>query len=183
MLAASAAAFPATTHADLVSAFAAQPADLPSTDGTGECTVGPLDFTCSVASGHHQRGCLSDDDCGTCIGGTNAGAVRSAVSACPGGTCGIPTGTCIGANRPCFLTGSTPGFGDAGTGTLVAKGMGDVPVRDTASPVIGSVSCAEATGSGAINAIYGLPGPQRSHGQGTSVSVRALQAARPARAT
>ena len=38
--------------------------DTPTVIGEGECTIGPIDQTCSVASGHAQRGCTIDADCG-----------------------------------------------------------------------------------------------------------------------
>jgi hypothetical protein len=38
--------------------------DDPDADGVGECRSGPTDQTCSLASGHPQRGCTNDANCG-----------------------------------------------------------------------------------------------------------------------
>jgi hypothetical protein len=104
-------------------------------DGQGECTVGPVTQSCSAASGHAQRGCFVDADCG-------------------GGV-----GSCQLTNRKCFLTG---GFsGKNGTNTLVAVGMEDPPMNDTSSPTLGAVFCIAPTGSSSVNAVAGLPGPGR----------------------
>ncbi len=87
-----------TTVADTVlecsDTFIGDPADQ-----EGLCTIGPVDQTCSVASGHAQRGCSNDVDCG-------------------GGA-----GSCVSPNRRCFLTGG--GATNSGTGTLIAVGMED----------------------------------------------------------
>ncbi|MEO6028809.1 MAG: hypothetical protein ABIR79_18240, partial [Candidatus Binatia bacterium] len=78
--------------------------DTAPVDQEGECSAGPVTKTCSVASGHGQRACGSDGDCG-------------------GGA-----GSCVAANRGCFLTG---GFtGKIGTNTLIAEGVEDPPVND-----------------------------------------------------
>lgn len=105
--------------------------------GEGECPLGPIDNSCTVASGHPQRGCLADADCG-------------------GGLA-----TCQTRNRACLLTGSIPGFGNAGTGTLVADGMADVPVAEVAHPTLAAVGCVGPTGYAPLNNVTGLPGPLR----------------------
>jgi hypothetical protein len=118
-------------------------------DGEGECTSGPLTSACSVASGHAQRGCLNDGDCG-----------------------GGP-GSCESTNRLCFLTGGgsfqPPVAGLIGTDTLIAVGMEDTPVRDVSNPVLGSVFCVGPTGAPAVNNVAGLPGPGRVTLTGTAV--------------
>jgi hypothetical protein len=109
--------------------------DTAPVDGEGECTMGPITTTCSVASGHGQRGCLGNGDCG--------GAA----------------GSCEAASRACLLTG---GFtGKLGTNTLVANGVEDPPTRDTSSPTLGTVFCIGPTGSSSVNNVAGLPGPGR----------------------
>ena len=42
--------------------------DDPDADGVGECRSGPTDQTCSLASGHPQRGCTNDANCGGALG-------------------------------------------------------------------------------------------------------------------
>ncbi|MEO6026730.1 MAG: hypothetical protein ABIR79_07695, partial [Candidatus Binatia bacterium] len=117
--------------------------DTAPVDQEGECSQGPVTKTCSVASGHGQRSCGSDVDCG-------------------GGA-----GTCVAGNRACFLTG---GFtGKIGTNTLIAVGMADVPMNDTASPTLAAVFCVGPTTASAVNAVAGLPGPGRVTIKGTAV--------------
>jgi hypothetical protein len=104
-------------------------------DEEGLCTVGPVDQNCSVASGHGQRGCLTDADCNNIVG------------------------ACQSKNRRCFLTGGgnfAVGFHNTGTGTLIANGMADLPVADTAHPVLGAGFCVGPTGAPAINNVAGL---------------------------
>ncbi len=102
-------------------------------DGEGECQLGPLTKRCSDASGHAQRNCNIDADCG-----------------------GLP-GSCEARNRMCFLTG-IEGYG---TGTLVANGAPSVPVANVASPTLGSVYCVPSSGAPVIDATRGFPGPAR----------------------
>ncbi|MCC6765937.1 MAG: hypothetical protein IT293_14865 [Deltaproteobacteria bacterium] len=113
-------------------------------DGQGKCAEGPIDQTCSLGSGHAQRVCLMDADCG-------------------GGA-----GSCESAVRRCFLTGggTFQGSGYEGTDTLVAAGMADLPVRDASAPTIASVFCVGPTSSAAVNNVVGLPGPGRLTIQG-----------------
>lgn len=114
-------------------------------DGIGVCTVGPTDQACSIASGHGQRGCTSDADCG-----------------------GSPA-SCVAAERSCFPTGGgtfQPTGEHHGTDTLVAVGMADVPVRDAWTPTLASVFCLGPTGAPTINTTAGLPGPGRLRLQG-----------------
>jgi hypothetical protein len=114
-------------------------------DGEGECTGGPIDSMCSVASGHGQRSCFSDGDCG--------GAV----------------GSCEQVFRRCFLTGSAAGFGDVGTQTLIAAGMEDVPINDVSSPTLGAVFCVRHLSTSAVvDVFFGLPGPGRLQLKGTA---------------
>lgn len=120
----------------------------PDGDGEGACTNGPLDQTCSLASGHAQRGCTADDDCG--------GAAE----------------TCGAALRRCFLTGGgtfQPAGTSDGTDTLVAVGMADAPVRDASRPTLASVFCIAPTAAPAVNAVAGLPGPGRLVLEGSAV--------------
>jgi hypothetical protein len=119
--------------------------DTAPVDGEGECDKGPVVNTCSVASGHGQRGCLNDADCG-------------------GGA-----GSCTTTNRLCFLTGDIPGgVGNDGTGTLIANGQEDPPVGDVSHPVLGAVFCIAPTGSSSVNNVAGLPGPGRVTIKGTA---------------
>jgi hypothetical protein len=112
-------------------------------DGEGECTAGPVTSNCSVASGHAQRGCGVDADCGGGIG------------------------SCESANRRCFLTGGLTGKN--GTNTLVAVGAADAPMNDTSSPTLGAVFCVGATNSDSVNTAAGLPGPGRVTIKGAAV--------------
>ncbi|MCC6763832.1 MAG: hypothetical protein IT293_04135 [Deltaproteobacteria bacterium] len=115
-------------------------------DGEGECSVGPTDPNCSVGSGHAQRGCLSDGDCG-------------------GGA-----GSCVVSQRKCFLTGGgtfQPSAFD-GTDTLIAVGQVDTPMNDVSNPTLGAVFCVGPTGASAVNNVAGLPGPARVTIKGTA---------------
>jgi hypothetical protein len=104
--------------------------------------MGPITTSCSVASGHAQRGCTMDAECGGALG------------------------SCESNNRACFLTG---GFsGKNGTGTLIAVGMEDLPMNDVAQPTLGAVFCVAPTGSTSVNNVAGLPGPGRVTIRGTA---------------
>ena len=120
-------------------------------NGEGQCSAGPITQNCSVASGHAQRGCTNDADCG-----------------------GTP-GSCQSANRLCFLTGGgtfQPALaGKDGTDTLIAEGMEDTPVNDVSNPTLGAVFCVGPTGSASINNVAGLPGPARVTIAGTAVGL------------
>jgi hypothetical protein len=121
----------------------------PGGDGDGVCTIGPIDQTCSLASGHAQRGCLNDAACG---GGVNS---------------------CESNPRRCFETGGgnfNVGFHNTGTNTLTAIGMEDTPMADTSHPTLGAVFCVGPTGSSSINNVAGLPGPSRITIKGTAVA-------------
>jgi hypothetical protein len=119
--------------------------DTAPVDGEGECTQGPITTSCSVASGHAQRGCTVDTDCG--------GA----------------TGSCEANNRECFLTG---GFsGKNGTNTLIAVGMEDPPMNDVSIPTLGAVFCVGPTGLSSVNNVAGLPGPGRVTIRGTATGL------------
>jgi hypothetical protein len=114
-------------------------------DGEGACTAGPITQSCSVVSGHAQRGCTTD------------------------GECGGASGSCESNNRACFLTG---GFsGRNGTDTLVAVGMEDPPVNDVSHPTLGAVFCVAPTGSTSVNNVAGLPGPGRVTIKGTALGL------------
>jgi hypothetical protein len=111
----------------------------------GVCPDGPKDSNCSLASGHHQRGCATGTEVADCGG----------------------IGTCVYANRICFLTG---GFSASiGTNTLTAVGMADLPMSDTSNPTLGSVFCVGPTGLAAVNNVSGLPGPGRTTIKGAAV--------------
>ncbi len=117
-------------------------------DGEGACTIGPTDQNCTVASGHGQRGCTSDVDCG-------------------GGV-----GSCESIPRRCFLTGGgtfQPSGQNDGTDTLVAVGMADTPVQDVSNPTLAAVFCVGPTSAPAVNNVAGLPGPSRITLQGQAV--------------
>ena len=120
--------------------------DTAPVDGEGECTGGPVTTHCSVGSGHAQRGCITDADCG-------------------GGA-----GSCVAENRLCFLTGTSTGTGKVGTQTLIANGMADTPMHDTSTPTLGAVFCIGPTGSSSVNNVAGLPGPGRVTIRGTAVA-------------
>lgn len=104
-------------------------------DGEGECVFGPLTKRCSDASGHAQRSCGIDADCG-----------------------GVQ-GSCEARNRMCFLTSiNRVGYG---TGTLIANGAPSVPVANVASLTLGAVYCVPSSGAPVVDATHGLPGPAR----------------------
>jgi hypothetical protein len=115
----------------------------------GSCSVGPVDNNCSVASGHAQRGCSTDADCG-----------------------GV-AGSCETVNRKCFLTGGgTFQAGTrAGTDSLIAFGQEDTPVNDVSNPTLGAVFCVGPTGSSSVNNVAGLPGPGRVTIKGTALGL------------
>ena len=119
--------------------------DDPGSTGEGTCSQGPIDNNCSVASGHAQRGCTFDADCG-------------------GGA-----GSCESANRNCFLTGGFSGVN--GSNTLTAVGMADLPMEDTSNPTLGAVFCVGPTGASAVNSVSGLPGPGRVTIKGKAVGL------------
>jgi hypothetical protein len=119
-------------------------------DQTGGCTVGPTDQNCTVASGHGQRGCGGDVDCG-------------------GGV-----GSCGSFQRSCFLTGGgsfQPSGLDDGTDTLIAVGMADLPMNDVSVPTLAAIFCVSPTGSSSVNAVAGLPGPGRVTIRGTATGL------------
>jgi hypothetical protein len=121
-------------------------ADTAPVDGEGECTAGPVTKMCTIASGHGQRACGNDGECGGALG------------------------SCAAANRPCFLTGTlAPGL--VGTGTLTAQGAVDPPVNDVSNPTLGAVFCIGSTTAGAVNTAAGLPGPGRVTIKGTAVGL------------
>ncbi len=115
-------------------------------DGVGTCVLGPSDDRCSIASGHAQRGCSSDLDCG--------GASSS----------------CESRLRTCFLTGGgtfqfNPSYD--GTDTLIALGMEAAPIAGVSRPTLASVSCLGPTSNLALDVVAGLPGPMRVTVEGT----------------
>jgi hypothetical protein len=88
---------------------------------------------CSAASGHAQRACSTDADCG-------------------GGA-----GSCVGANARCFLDNGVVGGAVSVTGTATPT------VSDVADPVeLGGLFCLPPTGSSASNTVVGLPGLGRT---------------------
>jgi hypothetical protein len=88
--------------------------DDPDGDGEGQCTIGPIDQNCTLASGHAQRGCTGDGDCG-----------------------GAP-GSCESINRRCFRPAAAlPDDGqNDGMDTLTAIGMEDAPMNDVSHPTL-----------------------------------------------
>ena len=121
-------------------------------DQEGDCTVGPTDANCTVASGHAQRGCTADADCG-----------------------GAP-GSCAVQPRHCFLTGGgtadiAPNGTSDGTNTLTAIGAADPPVNDVSHPTLAAVFCVGPTGAAAVNTVAGLPGPGRTTLRGTALGL------------
>jgi hypothetical protein len=107
-------------------------------DGVGQCVDGPSGGICTIASGHAQRSCSSNLDCG-------------------GGA-----GTCVNENRPCFPDGGVIG------GTLSVSGTATPPVSGVADPVeIGSLFCTKPAGAASVNIALGLPGPARQKVAGT----------------
>jgi hypothetical protein len=126
--------------------------DTAPVDGEGSCTSGPVTKTCSAASGHGERACSNDADCG-------------------GGA-----GSCVAANRPCFLTGTAAGFPASakalvGTQTLIANGVADPPMNDISVPTLAAVFCVAPTNGDAVNNVAGLPGPGRVTIKGTAVGL------------
>ena len=125
-------------------------ADLEPGNQEGGCTVGPIDSTCTVVSGHAQRGCSMDSECGGVLG------------------------SCGSSPRRCFLTGggTFQALGtEDGTDTLIAVGMADPPMNDVAQPTLGAVFCVAPTAAGAVNLVAGLPGPGRVTIRGTATGL------------
>ncbi len=119
-------------------------------DGEGDCTIGPTDQNCTVASGHGQRGCTTDADCG--------GAA----------------GSCASIPRHCFLTGGgtfQPSGHNDGSDSLIAVGMADAPMQDVSNPTLAAVFCVGPTGAPSINNVAGLPGPGRITIRGTALGL------------
>ncbi len=124
--------------------------DDPDGDGEGQCTIGPTDQNCTLASGHAQRGCTSDTDCG--------GAA----------------GSCESVARRCFLTGGgtfQPSGQNDGSDTLTALGLEDPPVNDVSHPTLAAVFCVGPTAAPAVNNVAGLPGPGRVTVKGTALGL------------
>ncbi len=102
-------------------------------DGQGECAVGPIDNTCTLTSGHPQRGCLDDDDCG--------GALN----------------TCQSANRKCYVD-----LGAVGASVSVS-GVATPPVGNTSDPTeLSFLTCLAPTSAGVVNNVGGFPGLARA---------------------
>ncbi len=113
----------------------------------GGCTLGPPTNTCTVASGHAQRSCSVDSDCG-------------------GGA-----GTCVASARKCYLTGGgtfQPAGLNDGTDTLIAVGTEDTPINDVSHPTRAALFCVPPTSSGSINGLFSFPGPGRQTVRGTA---------------
>jgi hypothetical protein len=121
----------------------------PDGDGVGRCESGPNDGQCSVASGHAQRGCMGDAECG-----------------------GAPL-SCESVARSCYLTGggTFAPAADQGSDTLIAVGEADPPVNDVSHPTLGAVFCVGPTSSSSINNVAGLPGPARVTIKGTATGL------------
>jgi hypothetical protein len=100
--------------------------------GNGFCTNGPFDNHCTIASGHPQRGCLVDGDCG--------GALNS----------------CDTFLRPCFLDRGVVG------GTVAVSGVATPPVGNTSNPTdLGALTCLTPTSASSVNVVGGFPGLAR----------------------
>ncbi len=105
----------------------------PVGDAKGTCPLGPIDHHCTVASGHAQRGCFDDTDCG-----------------------GTP-GSCDVFLRPCYLDNGVIG------GKVEVAGIATPPVGNTSEPtVLGALACLASTSAGSVNAVGGFPGLGRT---------------------
>jgi hypothetical protein len=108
-------------------------------DGEGECAAGPVTKHCSVASGHPQRSCSVDADCGG-------------------------SGTCLGANRSCFLDEGVVG------GAVSVSGTATPPVGNASDPTdLGALTCLSPTGASAVNVAGGFPGLARGFYPGRAI--------------
>jgi hypothetical protein len=108
--------------------------------GAGACFDGPLDNLCTQASGHPQRACSLDADCG-------------------GGA-----GSCQTFNRRCFLDNGQVG------GAVSVTGTATPPVSDVSDPVeLAGLFCLPTTPSTASNSAVGLPGLGRTTVPGSLV--------------
>ena len=106
--------------------------DTAPVDGEGECGDGPIDNSCSVASGHPQRGCVNDADCG--------GLVDS----------------CETTYRKCYLDQGAIG------GSISVTGVATPPVGNTSDPTsLGVLSCLAPTAALSVNSVGGFPGLAR----------------------
>ena len=106
--------------------------DTAPVDGEGLCVIGPVDNHCSIASGHPQRGCLNDVDCG---GGLNS---------------------CETSYRICY-----PDNGVIG-GSVDVAGASTPPVGNTSDPTnIAALLCVAPTAIASVNDVGGFPGLAR----------------------
>jgi hypothetical protein len=113
--------------------------DTAPVDGEGECVAGPTSKRCSVASGHPQRSCATDGDCG--------GA-----------------GTCLASNRPCFLDQGVVGGSVSVTGAATPP-VGNT----SAPTDLAALTCLTPTGASSVNTAGGFPGLARGSYPGRAV--------------
>jgi hypothetical protein len=112
----------------------------PLGDHEGECPEAPITQSCSVASGHPQRSCVSDADC------------------CDDEDCiidPVSPGDCEERSRSCYLDNGVVGQG------IAVAGAEDVPSGGMASPTIAGLYCAPPDGGSFLHIVAGLPGPAR----------------------
>jgi len=114
--------------------------DTAPVDGEGECLTGPVSKTCTIASGHPQRGCSIDADCGGMLG------------------------SCLLENRKCY-----PDLGLVG-GSLAVSGVATPPAGNTSDPTdLSALTCLRPTSSGAVNSVGGFPGVVRGSYPGRAI--------------
>jgi hypothetical protein len=102
---------------------------------------------------------------GQCAGGPfpgNCGPTETFRGCTGNGNCMFPGDTCIFAALNCFLDNGAIG------NSIVAQGIPDVPVNDSADPTLGATFCIAPVGASAINSAAGLPGAGRVTLNGTA---------------
>jgi hypothetical protein len=138
-----------------------------------DCQTAPVEGTCTNNAGEPRRpnACVDDTNIGDdCIDTAPLGDGEGACSAgpidqhcaietqrgCLGPLdCTAPGDYCAAANRPCYLDQGAIG------GKVEAQGSHTLPINHWSHPTFASVFCVAPTGSAAVNAVGGLPGPGR----------------------
>jgi hypothetical protein len=112
--------------------------------GEGECSYLPIDQTCAIET---FRACVDDTDCQ------------------PGAGDDAPGDHCVVHHRKCYRDNGAPnGFGV----TIEAEGSHTTPTGQRWGSTFAAVFCLPPTGSAAVNAAAGLPGPGRIELSGNS---------------
>ncbi len=113
--------------------------DTSPVDGEGECVAGPVTQSCNAASGHPQRPCLDDMDCGGLFD------------------------SCRSSNFKCYLDLGVVG------GTVSVTGIATPPAGNTSDPTaLGALTCVAPAESSSVNSVGGFPGLARYYYPGSA---------------